>query len=397
MIPRNIRLDFPLLSEVCYLDSAATSLSPEPVLEVMLEYEHTFRANSGRGVHHIAQLASRKYRDAHQKVRNFIHASEGELVFTRNSTEAINTVASGLPWQKGDQVISTLLEHHSNLLPWMRLRDRQGVDLRLIAPARDGTLKTTDLEAIISKKTRLVTITQASNVLGNVVPVQEFARICHDHGALLLIDGSQSVPHIPVDVEKMGCDFLCFSGHKMLGPTGTGVLFMKEPSLEPLLVGGGSVEHVTAEGYTLTGGYERYEAGTPNISGAIGLGRAVDYLEALGIGNLRHHEQQLTKHIINGLNAIENVEVFGPGSTGDRIGVISFAIRGLNPHDIAVLLDGEANIAVRSGHHCCMPLMELLGLPDGTVRASLHCYNTIEDADLLVDTVRKIAGEWNGN
>ena len=394
MIPTDIKKDFPLLSEVCYLDSAATSLSPEPVLEAMLEYEHHFRANAGRGVHRIGQQASQKYRDAHQYVRKFIHADDGELVFTRNSTEAINMVASGLPWQKGDEVITTLLEHHSNLLPWMRLRNRQGIGLRLLTPALDGTLDLSGLEATITKKTRLVAISQASNVLGNIVPVSEFAKICHDYEALLLVDGSQSVPHIPVDIEQLGCDFLCFSGHKMLGPTGTGVLYMKNPGLEPLLVGGGSVEKVTTEGYTLTGGYERYEAGTPNISGSIGLGRAVGYLEALGMEDIRHHEQQLTRQIIDGLAGIRNVEIFGPGPAGNRIGVISFTIRGLNPHDIAVMLDGEANIMVRSGHHCCMPLMQHLNLADGTVRASLHCYNSKEDAELLVDSVRKIAGDW---
>ena len=394
MISADIRKDFPLLSEVCYLDSAATSLSPEPVLTEMLEYEHTYRANAGRGVHRLAQQASQKYRDAHGKVKKFIHADEGELIFTRNSTEAINTVASGLPWQNGDEVITTLLEHHSNLLPWMRLRDRQGIDLRLLTPARDGSLDPAALEEAITKKTRLVAVTHASNVLGNVVPVREFAKICHDYGALLLVDGSQSVPHIPVDIKQLGCDYLCFSGHKMLGPTGTGVLFMKIPDLEPLLVGGGSIEQVTAAGYTLTGGYERYEAGTPNISGAIGLGRAVSYLEALGMEDIQRHEQELTRRILEGLAGIGNVQVFGPGPAGDRIGVISFTIRGLNPHDVAVMLDGEADIMVRSGHHCCMPLMQHLGLADGTVRASLHCYNTIEDADLLVNAVRKIAGDW---
>jgi cysteine desulfurase/selenocysteine lyase len=394
MIPGDIRADFPLLSRVCYLDSAATSLSPEPVLEAMLDYEHNYRANAGRGVHRIAQQASQKYRDAHEKARKFIHAEGGELVFTRNSTEAINMVASGFPWEVGDLVITSLLEHHSNLLPWMRLRDQHKIDLRLITPAQDGTLDPAALEEVITKKTRLVAISQASNVLGNIVPVREFAKVCHDHGALLLVDGSQSVPHIPVDVERLGCDFLCFSGHKMLGPTGTGALFMKEPCLEPLLVGGGSVERVTAAGYTLTGGYERYEAGTPNISGAIGLARAIEYLEKLGMEDVQRHEQQITRHIIDGLAGIGNVVVFGPGSAGDRIGVISFLIQGLNPHDVAVMLDGEADVMVRSGHHCCMPLMEHLSLPDGTVRASLHCYNTIEDADRFLDAVRKIAGDW---
>lgn len=394
MISTDIRSDFPLLSEICYLDSAATSLSPEPVLAAMIEYEHTCRANAGRGVHRIAQKASQRYRNAHELVRNFIGAKEGELIFTRNSTEAINMVASGYHWQVGDQVIATLLEHHSNLLPWMRLRNLRGVDLRLLAPTPDGGIDPASLAEMITKKTRLVAITQASNVLGNIVPVAEFAEICHDHGALLLVDGAQSVPHIPVDVMQMGCDFLCFSGHKMLGPTGTGALFMREPCLEPLIVGGGGVERVTAGGYTLTGGYERYEAGTPNISGAIGFACAVEYLEALGMDEIQQHEEQLTRQILDGLTAIGNVEVFGPGADSDRIGVISFGIRGLNPHDVAVMLDSEASIMVRSGHHCCMPLMEHLGLPEGTVRASLYCYNNAEDVTLLVDTVRSIAGNF---
>jgi cysteine desulfurase/selenocysteine lyase len=393
MIPDTIRKDFPLLSSVCYLDSAATSLSPEPVLNAMLEYEHTCRANAGRGVHRLAQQATQKYKEAHERVKKFIHAEEGEVVFTRNSTEAINTVASGLSWHEGEGIISTLLEHHSNLLPWMRLRDHQGLDLRFLTPAQDGALDPAALEAIITKKTRLVAITEASNVLGNVVPVSEFAKICHDYGALLLVDGSQSVPHIPVDIGKSGCDFFCFSGHKMLGPTGTGVLFMKEPCLEPLVVGGGSVERVTAAGYTLTGGYERYESGTPNIAGAIGLDRAIEYLNSLGMENIQRHEQAITRRIIEGLSGIGNLHIFGPGPSGNRIGVVSFTLDGFNPHDVAILLDSEADIMVRSGHHCCMPLMDCLHLSEGTIRASLHCYNTMEDADRLVETVGKIAGE----
>ena len=393
MIPDTIRKDFPLLSSVCYLDSAATSLSPEPVLNAMLEYEHTCRANAGRGVHRLAQQATQKYKEAHERVKKFIHAEEGEVVFTRNSTEAINTVASGLSWHEGEGIISTLLEHHSNLLPWMRLRDHQGLDLRFLTPAQDGALDPAALEAIITKKTRLVAITETSNVLGNVVPVSEFAKICHDYGALLLVDGSQSVPHIPVDIGKSGCDFFCFSGHKMLGPTGTGVLFMKEPCLEPLVVGGGSVERVTAAGYTLTGGYERYESGTPNIAGAIGLDRAIEYLNSLGMENIQRHEQAITRRIIEGLTGIGNLHIFGPGPSGNRIGVVSFTLDGFNPHDVAILLDSEADIMVRSGHHCCMPLMDCLHLSEGTIRASLHCYNTMEDADRLVETVGKIAGE----
>jgi cysteine desulfurase/selenocysteine lyase len=392
MIPTGIRADFPILSEICYLDSAATSLSPEPVLAAMLEFEHVFRANVGRGVHRLAQVASQKYWDAHQKARRFIGAEGGELVFTRNTTEAINMVAWGLPWQKGDRIVTTLLEHHSNLLPWMRLRDRNGIDLQLITPAADGSLDLASFETAITRNTRLVAITHASNVLGNLVPVREIAGICRDQGALLLVDGAQSVPHIPVNVERLGCDFLCFSGHKMLGPTGTGVLWMRKPDIEPLLLGGGAVEEVTSSGYTLASGYARFEAGTPNIAGAIGLSRAIDYLGALSMEDVQRHEQGLTRRMLDGLTVIDGVKVFGPGAAGDRIGVVSFTVGNLHPHDVATVLDEEGDIMVRSGHHCCMPLVAHLGIPDGTVRASLHCYNNAEDVDRLIESVGMIAG-----
>jgi cysteine desulfurase/selenocysteine lyase len=392
MIPPEIRADFPVLSEVIYLDSAATSLSPEPVLAAMLEYEHVFRANTGRGVHRLAQIATQKFWDARQKVRRFIGAEGGELVFTRNTTEALNMVALGLPWKKGDRVVTTLLEHHSNLLPWMRARDRHGIDLRIIPPAADGSFDMADLKKEITPGTRLVAVTHASNVLGNLVPVREIAAICRDRGAFLLVDGAQSVPHIPVNVEQLGCDFFCFSGHKMLGPTGTGVLWMRRPEIEPLLVGGGAVEQVTATGYTLAAGPARYEGGTPNIAGALGLGRAVGYLEDLGMEEIRKHEQALTKQMIEGLSGIDGVRIFGPEAIAGRIGVVSFNVKDMHPHDVAHLLDEEADIMVRSGHHCCMPLMTHLGVPDGTVRASLHCYNNAEDVEKLIETVRMIAG-----
>ncbi|HVN66049.1 MAG TPA: cysteine desulfurase [Methanomicrobiales archaeon] len=392
MIPAEIRADFPVLSEVIYLDSAATSLSPEPVLSAMLEYEHVYRANTGRGVHRLAQIATQKFWDAHEKAKRFIGAEGGELVFTRNTTEAVNMVARGLSWKKGDRVVTTLLEHHSNLLPWMRARDRHGIDLRIIAPGPEGSFDMADFEREITEETRLVAVTHASNVLGNVVPVREIAGICHRQGALLLVDGAQSVPHLPVKVEDLGCDFLCFSGHKMLGPTGTGALWMRRTEIEPLLLGGGAVEEVTSTGYTLAQGPARYEGGTPNIAGAIGLGRAITYLEDLGMGEVRRHEQVLTGQMIDGLAGIDGVTVYGPGTTAGRIGVVSFNVQGMHPHDVAHQLDEEADIMVRSGHHCCMPLMASLGTPGGTVRASLHCYNNADDVENLIDTVRMIAG-----
>jgi cysteine desulfurase/selenocysteine lyase len=391
MIPADIRADFPVLAEVIYLDSAATSLSPEPVLAAMLEYERVYRANTGRGVHRLAQIATQKFWDARQKAKRFIGAESGELIFTRNTTEAINMVALGLPWKKGDRVVTTLLEHHSNLLPWMRARDRHGIDLRILSPDAEGGFDMADLEREITRGTRLVAVTHASNVLGNLVPVREIAAICRDRGALLLVDGAQSVPHIPVDVGELGCDFFCFSGHKMLGPTGTGALWMRGPGIEPLLRGGGAVETVTASGYTLAEGPARYEGGTPNIAGAIGLGRAIGYLEALGMEEVRKHEQILTRQMIEGLSGIGGVRIYGPGATPDRIGVVSFNVKDRHPHDVAHHLDDEADVMVRSGHHCCMPLMHHLGTPDGTVRASLHCYNNGDDVDRLIETVRMIA------
>ncbi len=392
MIPPAIRADFPLLAEVCYLDSAATSLSPEPVLAAMLEYEHVYRANIGRGVHRLSQVASQKYWDARGKVNRFIGGEKGELVFTRNTTEAVNMVALGLPWKRGDRVVTTLLEHHSNLLPWIRLRDAGGIDLRVVSPGPDGALDMADLEREIAPGTRLVAVTHASNVLGNLVPVREIAGICRDRGVLLLVDAAQSVPHIPVNVGHLDCDFLCFSGHKMLGPTGTGALWMKNPVIEPLLLGGGAVEEVTTGGYTLAPGPARYEGGTPNVAGAIGLGRAVEYLEALGMEAVRDHEEELTRKAIEGLLDIEGVTVHGPPPGAGRIGVVSFTVEGFHPHDVAHLLDEEADIMVRSGHHCCMPLVEHLGLPDGTVRASFHCYSIAGDVERLVTAVEHIAG-----
>jgi cysteine desulfurase/selenocysteine lyase len=391
MNPEEIRRDFPLLSEVCYLDSAATSLSPEPVLQAVLDYERHYRANVGRGVHRLSQIASQKYWDAHRKVAAFIGADGGETVFTRNTTEAITLVAEGLPWNPGDRVVTTLLEHHSNLLPWMRLRDRRGVDLTVIPPGPGGTITPESVAAAVDDRTRLVAVTHASNVLGNLLPVREIGKAARDCGALFLVDGAQSVPHIPLTVRDLECDFLCFSGHKMLGPTGTGVLWMREPILEPLVVGGGSIDRVTAEAYTLTGGYARYEAGTPNIAGGIGLGRAVDYLQAIGMAEVQIHEERLTRRMMQGLRGIPGVTLYGPGPGPGRIGVISFNVAGLHPHEAAHALS-EQEIMVRSGHHCCMPLMDHLGLPEGTVRASLHVYSSQDDVDRLVRAVEEMAG-----
>ena len=401
MDTQRIREQFPILKEVTYLDSASTSLTPEPVLEAVLDYYRSYRANVGRGVYRTALLADQRYRDAHGKAAAFVSGAgpEGVTIFTRNTTESINMVASGMKWKKGDEIVTTLGEHHSNLLPWMRQREK-GVNLKVITPDRNGFIELADLERAISKATRLVAVSQLSNVLGSVLPVKEIGKICRERGVALLVDGAQSVPHMPVNVKDIGCDFLCFSGHKMLAPTGTGVLWIRNEALaevEPLLVGGGMVQDVAdvpQGSYAIKKGYEGYEAGTPDISAGLGLGAAVDYLNRVGVGEIHHQEKRLTAKLLEGLQDIKGVDVYGPGpasSQQERGGVVSFAVEGLLPHEVALMLDQASSICVRSGHHCCIPLMKHLGLKYGTVRASLYLYNTEEEIEKLLATLEQIA------
>jgi cysteine desulfurase/selenocysteine lyase len=262
------------------------------------------------------------------------------------------------------------------------------VNLEVIGINGDFSLDLEALDRAFSNPVHLVTLTHASNALGVITPVEEVTRICRKNGALLLVDGAQSVPHLPVDVGQMDCDFLCFSGHKMLGPTGTGVLWMKEPVIEPSMLGGGMVESVTAEGYIPAGGYETYEAGTPNISGGIGLGIAADYLAAIGMNRIHRHEGHLAGRLIDGLEGIDKVSVYAPKRSDARIGVVSFTIDGMHPHEVAQQLDDQADILVRSGYHCCQPLMDYLGLSNGTVRASVALYTTEHEIDLLIAAIR---------
>lgn len=382
--------DFQISRYLHYMDNAATSLVPEPVIAAMNEYDRQYRANVGRGMHRLTRVATQKYQDAHDLVSNFIGGKEGTTVFTKNTTEAINMVAAGLDWQSGDRIVTTIFEHHSNLLPWLRLRQK-GVELVVIRPDEAGIFDIEEFKEAITANTKLVAVSHASNVLGTVQPMREIADICKTQGAYFLVDGAQSVPHFPVDARRIGCDFLCFSGHKMLGPTGTGVLWMRDSLISPLILGGGTVEDVTTEFYSLTGGYQRFEGGTPNISGAIGLGQAVKYLENLGMDAIFRHEQELTERLLKGLPDIENITIYGPQDMKNRIGIVSFTIDRIHPHEIAYLLDERAAILVRSGDHCCIPLMKSLGLQNGTVRASFYMYNTQEEVDLLLETIEEIA------
>ncbi|MDV2482233.1 aminotransferase class V-fold PLP-dependent enzyme [Methanoculleus sp. Wushi-C6] len=388
--PDEIRKDFPILGDIVYLDNAATSFSPEPVVEALVEFEHRYRANVGRGVHRLTRIATQRYWHAHEKVARFVGGEAGITVFTKNATDAINMVAQGLSWKPGDRVATTILEHHSNLLPWRALA-KHGVGLDVIGIDADYALDLAALEKAVAGGVRLVAVSHASNVLGVTTPVAEIARICREHGTLLLLDAAQSAPHMPLDVSDLGCDFLCFSGHKIFGPTGTGVLWMREALLEPPVLGGGMVENVTAEGFVPADGYQRYEAGTPNVGGGIALGVAVDYLSAIGMDRIRRHEERLTARLIAGLSALDGVTVYAGRKPGSRIGVVSFTIDGVHPQEAAQLLDEEADILVRSGHHCCQPLMEHLNLPNGTVRASMAAFTTEQEIDLLVAAVDEIS------
>jgi cysteine desulfurase/selenocysteine lyase len=385
----SLRADFPLVTDLVYLDSATTGVCPEPVLEAMLGYERHYRANVGRGVHRLSQVTSQKYWDAHEKVKRFIGAKEGELIFTRDTTEAITLVAEGLTWRPGDRVVTTVLEESPNIAPWLHLRGK-GVTCDILPVTDDYTVDPALLRDTITDRTRLVAVTHVAGVPGSINPIGEISRICREHGALVLVDGTHSVPHMHVDVSSLGCDLLCFSGDRMTGPSGIGVLWMRDPAPEPLYAGGGMVGTVTRNGYTLAGGYQRYEAGTPNIAAGIGLGAAVDYLAGIGMDRIRDHEVRLACRVIDGLQGLPGVKIHGPGAPGNRTGIVSFTVDGMDPREVAVHLDETSDILVGAGHHDCQLLAEQLSPPGGTVRASVALFTTEQEVDLLVATVAEL-------
>lgn len=393
-----VRNDFPILkSGIIYLDSAASSLTPEPVLEKMLEFYRQYRANVDRAIHRLSQQASEEYGHAHAKVADFINAkSDSEIIMTRNTTEGTNIIASGLKWKKGDKVVTSVIEHHSNFIIWLRVKNRYGVNVELVkpkTPMAQGLLDPADFEKVVDDKTRLVAVTHVSNVLGVITPIKEIAKIAHEHGAYVLVDGAQSVPHMKVDVQKLGCDFLAFTGHKMCAPTGSGALYIREElteEVEPLCIGGGSIADVELDNYKLDKSPRRFEAGTPAIAEAIGLGAAVDYLEKIGMENIERHEKELTKKMYEALNEMPKIEVYGP-KPEHKIGITAFNVSDLNPHDVALALDVSANIMVRSGHHCALPLTKSILHRPGSVRASTYLYNTKEEIEKFVLAVREIA------
>lgn len=394
-----IKNDFPVLKrkvngkKIVYLDSAATSQKPMAVINAISNFYKTCNANVGRSIHTLAEEATEKYEGAREKVARFIGAPfSKEIIFTRNATEAINLVAYsfGQSLRKGDEIISTMMEHHSNIVPWQFLKSR-GVKLKFVDVSNDGTLNISQFKKLLSKKTKLVCLTHVSNVLGTINPVVEVCRLAHEAGALVLVDGAQSVPHMPVDVKKLGCDFFVFSGHKMLGPTGIGALWGRAELLEklsPFLGGGDMIREVRLEETAYNEIPWKFEAGTPNIEGAIALGVAIDYLQKIGMARVRGHEIDITEYALKKLKKVEGVTIYGPNRAGVRGGVVSFNLKGAHPHDVAQILD-TLGIAIRSGHACCQPLMKRLGI-SAVCRASFYIYNSKEDVDALVDGIEKV-------
>ena len=395
-----IRQDFPILSRtvhgkpLVYLDNAATSQKPRSVIDALVDYYEGYNSNVHRGVHTLSMEATDRFEEARQRVADFIKADSAEsIVWTRNTTEAINLVANS--WAQdnikaGDEIVVTQMEHHSNLVPWQKVATENDATLRIWPLTDDGTLDLDEADSMINPRTRLVAIAHVSNSLGTINPVKELVARARAVGAAVLIDGAQSVPHMPVDVGDLDCDFLAFSGHKMLGPTGIGVLYVKRDVLEemePFLRGGEMVLEVWNDRATWNELPMRFEAGTPNIADAIALGAAIDYLEDLGMDGVRQHELQLTGYALKAFQELEELDLFGPMNVEDRGGIISFYSSDVHPHDLGTFLDQEG-IAIRTGHHCTMPLMRSLGVP-ATARASFYIYNTEAEVDELVDALKR--------
>ena len=400
-----IRQDFAILDQVVndeplvYLDNAATTQKPQVVLDALMTYYHEDNANVHRGVHTLAERATAAYEASREKLRQFINAkSTKEVLFTRGTTTGLNWVGrfAEQVLEPGDEVVISIMEHHSNIIPWQEACKKAGAKL-VYAYLKDGQLDMEDLATKITEKTKFVSLAQVSNVLGCINPVKEIAKLAHQVGAYMVVDGAQSAPHMAIDVQDLDCDFFTLSGHKMLGPTGIGVLYGKEEILNqmnPIEFGGEMIDFVYEQEATWKELPWKFEAGTPNIAGAIALGAAVDYLSKLGMENVHAYEQELVDYVLPKLQAIEGLTVYGPEDPSHHAGVIAFNIDGLHPHDVATALDYEG-VAVRAGHHCAQPLINHLGIASAA-RASFYIYNTKEDCDKLVEAILATKEFFNG-
>ncbi|MES1046508.1 cysteine desulfurase [Heyndrickxia oleronia] len=395
MNAKEIRKLFPILDQevnghpLVYLDSAATSQKPYSVIEALNKYYQEDNSNVHRGVHTLGTRATDKYEGAREKVRRFINASStSEVIFTRGTTTSINTIANSFGRdnvKEGDEIVISYMEHHSNLIPWQQLAKRNHATLKYVPMQEDGTITLEDVRNTVTSKTKIVAIMHVSNVLGTINPIKEITKIAHDNGAFMVVDGAQSTPHLKVDVQDLDCDFYAFSGHKMCGPTGIGVLYGKKQlleNMEPIEFGGEMIDFVDLYDSTWKELPWKFEGGTPIIAGAIGLGAAIDFLEEIGMENILNHEHHLAEYALNRLKEIDGLSVYGPLNPMARAGVVTFNLDDVHPHDLATVLDAEG-IAVRAGHHCAQPLMKWLKV-SATARASFYLYNTEEDIDRFI-------------
>ncbi|MFB5194910.1 cysteine desulfurase [Neobacillus sp. KR4-4] len=397
---RDIRAQFPILDQevngkpLVYLDSSATSQKPIQVIEAVEKYYREINSNVHRGVHTLGTRATDAYEGAREKVRKFINAkSTQEVIFTRGTTTSLNTVAASYAaanLKAGDEIVITYMEHHSNIIPWQQVARRTGAQLKYIPLQEDGTISLDDVRATITSNTKVVSVMQVSNVLGVINPVKEIAQIAHENGAIMVVDGAQSAPHMKIDVQDLDCDFLAFSGHKMCGPTGIGVLYGKKhllENMEPIEFGGEMIDFVQLYESTWKELPWKFEGGTPIIAGAVGLGAAIDFLNEVGLDQIAEHEHKLAAYALEKMATVEGMTIYGPLDPAKRAGLVTFNISDVHPHDVATVLDAEG-IAVRAGHHCAQPLMRWLKA-SATARASFYLYNTEDDIDKLVEGLVK--------
>ena len=406
MMNETIRQDFPILKEivnehpVVYLDSAATSQKPQVVIDAISRYYETSNSNVHRGVHTLGNLATEAYEGARETVRRFLNAnSTKEVIFTRGTTASLNLVAQSYGYanvEEGDEIVITYMEHHSNIIPWQQLARAKKATLKYIDLTPEGTIDLEEVKRVVTPKTKIVAMTMASNVLGTINPIEEVTKIAHANGAVMVVDAAQGAPHMKLDVQSLDCDFLAFSGHKMAGPTGIGVLYGKQALLEemePVEFGGEMIDFVGLYESTWADLPAKFEGGTPIIAGAVGLGAAIDYLEAIGFDAIAQHERELVQYALDEMQKIEGLEIYGPKKADQRAGLVTFNLKEVHPHDLATVLD-MSGIAIRAGHHCAQPLMKWLDV-SATARASFYIYNTKEDVDRLVEGLR-MAKEYFG-
>ena len=396
-----IKKEFPILNreinghKLVYLDSAATSQKPKQVIKSIVDYYENYNSNVHRGIYKLSEEATIAYENARNKIASLINASPEEVIFTKGTTESINMLSIMLSrnLKKDDEIILTEMEHHSNLVPWQIISKEIGLKLKFLRVSEEGKLNTNELLNLISPKTKIIAITHVSNVLGTVNPIKEISRIAHEHNILVAVDGAQSVPHMPIDIRSLDVDFFSFSGHKMLASTGIGVLYGKKnllENLDPVSYGGGMINKVSLESSSWAELPWKFEAGTPNIQGAISMDAAISYLNMIGLEKIQKHEKELTDYAVELLDNIKGITLYGPKN---KSGIISFNLEKVHPHDTAAILDSYG-VSVRAGHHCAMPLMKALGI-NGTTRVSLYLYNSYQDIDILCNELKKVRGVFS--